>query len=190
MTGADLVALMKKHKLTSVAVLISVVCAVVVYFRGGAIEEKTSESAAKAEEAAKIKANITNSANLPEQVEAIKGAVGEIESRLVRPGQLATNLQYFYRLEADTGVKILDARQGNVPANRPGPKTAYVGVPYSVSVQGTFAQTLAFLRRLETGRHFAKFVSVTYTKAGGAADASSPANLMTLSINVELLGQP
>ena len=63
----------------------------------------------------------------------------------------------------------------------------YIGVPYNVSAQGTFPQVLAFLRRLETGRHFSRFTTVTFDKATGA-DAG--AGLITVTIAVELLGLP
>ena len=117
-------------------------------------------------------------------------ATKEVEQRLVRASQLAINLQYFYKMEAESGVKILDVRQNPLPAGpRPGPRATYVGVPYSVSVQGTFTQTLSFLKRIENGRHFSRFLSVSYTKAGGT-EAALTGELMNLTINLELLGQP
>ena len=186
--GAELQSMLKKHPISAVAIAISIACGVLLYVRSSTIAEKTDESAKRAEEAAKMQANITNSNNLSEQTEQVREAAKEIEARVVRPSQLATNLQYFYKMEADSGVKILDVRQNPVPPARAGaPKTSYVGVPYNVSVQGTFAQTLSFLKRLESGRHFPRFLSVTYTKAGGTERA---ADLMNLTVNLELLGQP
>lgn len=188
--GAELQVLVKKHPVSAVAVLVAVVCGAVLYLRSSAVAERTEESARKAEEAAKMQANITSAVGLPEQTEAMKAATKEVEARLVRASQLAINLQYFYRMEADSGVKILDVRQNPLPAGpRPGPRTIYTGIPYNVSVQGTFAQTLSFLKRLESGRHFSRFLNVTYTKAGGS-EAAVSGELMTLTINLELLGQP
>lgn len=188
--GAELQVMIRKHPVSAVAVALSLACGVLLYVRSSTIAEKTDESARKADEAAKMQANITNSAGLAEQTERMREAVKEIDTRLVSASQLAINLQYFYRMEADSGVKILDVRQ-NVPGQpRAGaPKGTYTGIPYNVSVQGTFAQTLAFLKRLESGRHFCRFLTVTYTKAG-SSDRAGSGDLMNLSINLELLGQP
>lgn len=187
--GAELQALVKKHPIGAVAVLVSVACGVLLYVRSSSIAERTRASEDKAREAAGMQANITNSVGLAEQTEKMKEAAKEVDSRLVRRNQLAINLQYFYRMEADSGVKILDVRQGELPQQRNAPRTTYVGIPYNVSVQGTFAQTLSFLKRLENGRHFPRFISVTYTKAG-SSDRAGPGDLMNLSINLELLGAP
>jgi hypothetical protein len=188
--GAELQALVKKHPVSAAAVLVAVACGVVLYLRSSTIAERTEESTRKSEEAAKMQANITSATGLPEQVEAMKVATKEVEARLVRASQLAINLQYFYKIEAESGVKILDVRQNTLPTGpRPGPRTTYTGVPYTVSVQGTFAQTLSFLKRIESGRHFSRFLSVSYTKSGGT-EAAVAGELMNLTINLELLGQP
>lgn len=186
--GAELQTLVKKHPVTAVAVLVSIACGVLLYVRSSGIAERSDLATRKAEEAEKMQTNISNSSGLQEQTEKAQEATKEIEARLVRASQLAINLQYFYKLESDSGVKILDVRQSPVPAPRAGaPATTYVGIPYTVSVQGTFAQTLSFLKRIETGRHFCRFQTVTYTKAGTVGRA---ADLMNLSVNLELLGQP
>ncbi len=192
MTGADLLALIKKHPTGFGALLICVICGALIYFRGSEIAERGGLSDEKAAEAAKVQTNVANAANLSEQTQALQSAGKELESRLVRPTQIALNLQYFYRMESDTGVKILDVRQNYNPAARAatrGLATAYVPVPYVVSVQGTFAQTLLFLKKIEAGRHITRFSSVSFTKAGGS-DSGETSNMMTLSINVDLLGQP
>ena len=187
--GAEFQALVRKHPVSAVAVLVSVVCGAVLYLRSSTVAERTEEGTRKAEEATKMQANITSANGLPEQVEGMKAATKEVESRLVRASQLAINLQYFYKMEAESGVKILDVRQNPLPGARSGPRPTFVGVPYSVSVQGTFTQTLSFLKRIESGRHFSRFLSVSYTKAGGT-EAALTGELMNLTISLELLGQP
>jgi hypothetical protein len=55
-----------------------------------------------------------------------------------------------------------------------------------VGVQGSYKQVLAFLSRLEAGRHFCRFNNVNLSKnpSAGSADA------MSLSLGIELLGTP
>ena len=103
-------------------------------------------------------------------------------------GQLAINQQYFYRLESETGVKLLDLRQNPVPAAKLGAKNGgYLGVPYNISIQGTFPQVIAFLRRLEHGRHFTRFNTVSIAKSVGS---EATADTLTVALNIELLGTP
>jgi Tfp pilus assembly protein PilO len=185
MTGADLSALLKKHPLGAVGLLVCVLCGLAIYFRGSAIDEAQSRFEEKDSELQKITTNVRNLAGLQEQTNEIINAAKAIESRLIRAGNLAINNQIFYRLESETGVKYADMRQNPIPPARAGaPRGAYVGVPFSVSVQGSFQQVMTFLRRLESGQYFCRFNAVTFNKAGagGAPDG------MTVNIALELLG--
>ena len=185
MTGADLSAILKKHPLSVVCGLITVVCAALLYYRADNITASQAELEARTAEANKMIANVRNSANLAEQVTEIQAQRKELEGRLMKAGQLAVNLQYFYKLETETEVKLADVRQGNISRNGRG---QFAGIPFSVTVEGTYAQVVNFLGRLQAGRHFCRITSANFTKASGsnmpgAAD-------MTLSLNLELLGQP
>ena len=116
-----------------------------------------------------------------EQVAEIQALTKEVEARLMKAGQLAVNLQYFYKLETENEVKLGDVRQNPFPRNN---KTLYAGVPFTVSVQGSFAHVTNFLNRLQNGRHFCRVNTANYTEASdGTGDIS-------LALNIELLGQP
>jgi Tfp pilus assembly protein PilO len=181
--------MIKKHPIGFACGVIGVICAALLYFRSGKIDEYRAEYEAKSAEATKILANVRNSEKLPAQVSEIQVLSKEMESRLIRAGQLAVNLQYFYKLEAETEVKLVDVRQGNLPR---GSKTLYAGIPFTVSVQGTFKQVLSFLQKLENGPHFCRFTAVVFAKQGSseASRASGDTASINLSINLELLGVP
>lgn len=188
MTGADLIASFKKQPVGFVCGAVCLASGLLLYFRSGVTEELQAAYDQKATESAKIEANVRSAANLPEQTAAIQGAARELEARLMHVGQLAINQQYFYRLESETGVKLLDLRQNPVSAAKLGSKTgAYLGVPYNISIQGTFPQVIAFLRRLEHGRHFTRFNTVSFAKSVGSEAA---ADTLTVALNIELLGTP
>lgn len=188
MTGADLISAFKRQPIGFGCGAICLVCGLWLYFRSDASAALQEASDQKTLEVAKVDANIRNSERLRDQAAALVTAASELESRLMRADQLAVNQQYFYRLEGETGVKLVDIRQSGVAAAKTGAKVGlYIGVPYNVSAQGTFPQVLAFLRRLETGRHFSRFTTVTFDKVTGA-DAG--AGLITVTIAVELLGLP
>jgi Tfp pilus assembly protein PilO len=189
MTGADLIASFKKHPVGFSSGLLCLVLGTLLYIRSDKIAEGQTTYTAKSAEAANIIANVRNSENLPKQVAEMQALSKEMDSRLIRPGQLAVNLQYFYKLEAENEVKLVDIRQGNPPKNA---KSMYVGIPYSVSVQGSFKQLVTFLRKLEAGPHFCHFSNVSFTKSGGSTvdSAGVVAESMTIVLNLELLGLP
>lgn len=186
MTSADLIATFKKQPIGFACGALCLVIGALLYVRSDKIDDDQAEFEARSAERTKILANVRNAENLPKQVAELQSLAKEMDSRLIRPGQLAVNLQYFYKLEAENEVKLIDIRQGNPPKTA---KSLYVGIPYTVTVQGTFKQVIAFLQRLEAGPHFCHFSVVTFSKAGGAtADAGGAAADMTLTLNLELLG--
>jgi Tfp pilus assembly protein PilO len=184
MTSPDLVALIKKQPIGFGCTLLSIVCGAVLYLRSGNVDASQAELEARTAEVAKMTANIRNSTALPEQVAEIQAHTKELESRLMKANQLAVNLQYFYKLETENEVKLIDVRQGSAPK---GAKTTYQGVPFTVSVQGSYAQVMNFLGRLQYGRHLCRINTANFTKVTGTS-TSGP--LVNLSLNLELLGQP
>jgi Tfp pilus assembly protein PilO len=182
MTLADLIARIKKQPIGFACLLVCLLSGGWLYYRSGEIEARQEQYRAKSEQAAKFISNVGISKNLPEQVAELQAVTKELDGRLVRAGQLAVNLQYFYKLEAENEVKLLDVRQNALPRNT---KTLYVGVPYNVNVQGPYKNVMAFLQRLENGRHFCRINTASFTKFAGAGDGS-----MTLSLSLDLLGQP
>jgi Tfp pilus assembly protein PilO len=180
MTSADLVALLKKHPIGFGCLLVSIICGVLLYARSGNIAASQAELEASSAQAAKMSANVRNSKGLAEQVAEIQALSKEVESRLMKASQLAVNLQYFYKLETENEVKLADVRQNTFPRNI---KTQYAGVPFSVSVTGSFTHVTNFLNHLQYGRHFCRINTASYSKIAGGGD-------IALNLNLELLGQP
>lgn len=188
MTFADLIARIKKQPVGFACALICLLSGGWLYYRSGEIDTRQEEHRAKSEEAARFISNVGISKNLPEQVVELQAQTKEMEARLVRAGQLAVNLQYFYKLEAENEVKLLDVRQNVLPRN---PKTLYVGIPYNVNIQGPYKNVMAFLQRLEKGRHFCRINGATFNKTPGVGEGSLQASTsITLALSLDLLGQP
>ncbi len=185
MNSADIIAHIKKQPVGFVCGLICLLAIGWLYYRSGETEKRQAEYEAKSAEAKKVLSNVSISKNLPAEVAEMQAATKELESRLIRDSQLAVNLQYFYKLEAETEVKLLDVRQNTRSRNS---KSTYVGIPFNVNVQGTYKNTMAFLQRVEKGRHFSRIQAVTFTKSPSADGQSEPG--ISMAINLELLGQP
>lgn len=196
MTGADLLALIKKQPIAFACGLVAVLCGIAFYFRSDVVDEAQRLFEEKDKESQKIALNARHTTGLAEQVQEIQAAAKQLESRLVHAGDLANNLQFFYRLENETGVKLIDVRQNSQPAAKQNaPKTLFVPVSFNLTLQGTYPQIWAFLRLVETGPHFARFDRLTVSKieAGGRTESgggSAAPDQMNAAFTVELLGTP
>ncbi len=184
MTGAEFISLLKKHPIGVFCGIISLFCGVELYLRSDVLDETKLMVEAAIKQRDAMISNVRNSTGLAQQVDALQQATKQLESRLVKANQLATNLQYFYRLESDTGVKLTDVRQNQVGRANAG---LYIGIPYTVSYQGTHKQALEFLQRVESGKYFSKFSSISFNKAAGSESTSG---ILSVTMNIELLGSP
>jgi hypothetical protein len=185
MTGADLTAFVKKHPVSVGCGLLALVFALTVYFRAAGVPEAETLLEERSGEAGRLSTNIKHAAQLNEQLAALAAAGRAIEPRLIRSGELATNLQYFYRLEADTGTKLMELRQNPPPATRPASKTLFVPVSFSLTVEGGYPAVLDFLRRLEAGTHYCRVQSAVLR---GVAPVSGRSDTVRLALSFELLG--
>ncbi len=191
-TNEQLAAFIKAQPIGVGCGVLTVLLAVGIYFRGDMIPDAERLLDERATLGERIDANIKNGTQLSEQLTAISAAREQIEARLVHADELAKNQQYFYKLEADTGIKIIDLRQNQVAANKPGAKpgakTNYIAVPYAVAVRGDYAHVLDFLRRLEVGQRYCRVMAANINLAG-TSDKDRASDL-TLNLSLELLGQP
>ncbi len=198
MTTKDLSVWLKKHPFSAICAGLSLVLTAGYFFRQGSVPEAEGLLAQRTTESRRLKSNITNAALLKDHVAALVDANAKVDQRLVRSADLARNQQYFYKIEADTGVKLTDLRPGSGPAAGPARpavgavKKHYSTVPYTCTVQGTYSQLLAFLRKLEQGEHFPRILNATVNAgagAGGEDTASEADPVLSLSIGIEFLGQ-
>lgn len=178
-SNEQLAAFFKKHPISIVCVLLSIALGVTIYIRRTYITDERATVETKSAEVEKLLTNIKYSNQLKEQVDELVEARKAIDSRLVRAGDLAVNLQYFYRLEADTNTKLATLTPG--AASTPS-KSGFASIPFNVTVQGPYANVMDFLNRLENGAHFGRIMSASCSKGDG--------DRVSLSMSLELLGVP
>ncbi len=184
MTNAELMAFVRKNPISVGCGALALLLGGAVYFRASEIPVAEAELTQKSAEADRHGANLKNAAQLKEQLDALVAANKEIDSRLVRGSQIAINTQFFYKLSSETGVKLNDFRQAPPGPSAKG-KTVFMPVAFTVSTSGSLAQLIDFLNRLESGAHYCRILSATVAASTG--NRSSP---LTMTLNLELLGQP
>ena len=169
----------RQYPLLVICVAITLVLLTSLYMRSDLIDLQRAELDKHLADYRRQRANITNSAMLQDQLDYLIQANAAVKNRALSANGLAQNLQYFYRLEAEVGIKYLDLR----PASRAAPTKAgtYVAVAYTVNVQGDFTQIIKFLRHLEQGAYFCRINS---------ALLAGKDDVYTLNLNIDLLGVP
>lgn len=180
-----LFSLIRSNPLKTACIALTVLSAAGIYVVQGRIDDATLVLQQKTADGRRLEDNVRNATQLAEQLETLTAAAEKIKGRLVSASQLATNLQYFYRLETDAGVEIIDLRQTTSSGAGKSGKAASTGVGFAVSVKGEYEAVLGWLRRLEKGRHFCRVLSATVT--GTAPDRAGP---ITINVALELFGQP
>jgi hypothetical protein len=186
MSNEELIALLRKNIICVACVIASIAIGVTIYLRSGLLPESEKVFQENNQHAALLAANIEDSEHLPDQHAALVAANQVIAGRMIGVGQLAENEQYFYRLESDTGAKLQDLRQIPMAAqSKNAPKTAYVRVGFDVAAQGTYAQLMDMLRKLENGEHYCRILTCNIHPIGEVRGGT-----LQMSVALELLGVP
>jgi hypothetical protein len=182
----------KKYPVLITCGVFSLGLSVTLFLRPGIVDQLEGELDAVAKEVKRYSTNINYGVQLQEQYDFLIQANTAVKERTLPVDSIAINLQYFYRLESEVGVKYLDLR----PIARPtapsaksaskgkalaGKSTAYVPLDYIVTIQGTYEQVLTYLRHIENGAYFAR---VNTAAISGSADS------VTANLNLSLLGSP
>lgn len=165
---------------------VSVLAGLGIYLVQGWRSEAAGELEVKTAEGEKLAANVRNAAHLAEQLQTLSAVNADMHARMIRMSELATNLQYFYRLETESEVELVELRQTTTSesSTAKGPKLS-PGVGFAVSVRGEYRSLLGWLRRLEGGPYFCRVLSV-----GAGAPIPDRAGPIVINVNVELLGKP
>ena len=185
MTNEEFSAIVKKNPVPVACVVLTLLVGIAYYFRSGNLPEAEADLAQKSAQSEQYALNIKYSAQLKEQVDALIAANKNIEGRLARASQQGVNTQYFYKLERETGVKLVSFGQSPPAPPAKGSKAAFIPVTFNVGVQGTMPQILDFLRQLEGGTHYVRILTANCNVNSAARNGP-----LTLSLSLEMLGLP
>lgn len=183
MNKDQLLALIKKNPITVVCAALCLAAGVGLYFRSDKIPEAEEILVQKTADGERYKANIKNSAQLKEQFDELVAANKEVETRIIHIDQLGTNQQFFYKLESESGVKLISYNQTTQTATKT--KAAFTPAAFNVTVQGDMSQVMQFLRLVESRARYGRVLSASLGLTGSVRSAP-----LTLTLNLELLGVP
>jgi len=185
----DVGSFVKKQPVLVICAVISAALVAMLVYRSGALDDETQAHNDRHDTDLKMSKNVEYAAKLPAQLLALQTANKDVLARAVHPRELSLNLQYFYRIEHETGVTDQGVRHAGVtkPADKKAPKTVYVPDAYSITVQGDFRQILDLLRHIEQGTHFSRELNAVMAPVNKDDPTSTK---LTLVLNLELLAVP
>jgi hypothetical protein len=185
MSNEEVLAFLRKNIISVACVGASILIGLALYYRNDNLPQAEKVLADTAKQGELLAANIEDSADLKEQHAALVEANNAISDRMIHTGQLAENLQYFYKLESDTGTKLSDPHQSQyTPPAKSAAKTNFIAIGFTLSAQGDYGQLVDLLRRLENGEHYCRINTISLHPIG--TDVRGGAMLMYISL--ELMG--
>lgn len=116
------------------------------------------------------------------QLKEATKALTYIDQNLALESDLAGNLDYFYQIEKSTNAKLASLSQlSSQPSTD---KDAYLAIPFSLRLSGTYPQILEYLHALETGPRLVRLKNYRLTQGGTTEGAS-----LSLDLTVDMLGR-
>lgn len=107
-------------------------------------------------------------------------ALSYIDANLAAEADLAGNLDYFYQIEKATRIRLTNLSQ--LSSQPPADKDAFLAIPFSLRLSGSYPQILSYLHALETGPRLVRVKNYRFSQAS--------ADILTADLTVEILGRP
>jgi len=189
MTAQDLIEKLRHYPVPSTCGAILLLCFFAFYLRMDLVTDLEIENEEVQRQVQQVEQNITHGKTLAADIAKLKEKVDDLDSRLIKPAELANNLKYFYEIEAITRASIGDLRQSVSAPAKGAPKTILASVDYAVLITGSFHEIVAYLNELEHGRHFYRLKSLNLQR-GRAEPGTARTTPVSMSLNLELLGTP
>jgi Tfp pilus assembly protein PilO len=184
MNAADLIqwiAVARRNPLSVLCASICIVCGCICVYIHSNMDWLELEHKQVTQESDLAVASLISGPSVRQELAASREVTRRIEDNLVVEDNLAENLWYFYKIEQQTKVHILEMRPLNSLVSDS--KSLFRRIPFSIRASGTYEQTAAFLYAIETGPRLAYITSVNYRR-------NEPGSLsVILDVNLELLGK-
>lgn len=174
--------------------MLSLILLVVILFRRPLVQELEQRNVRMDTEWTQMRTNVERSANLADDVDRISRYAEEVQSRLISVESVAINLDYFYRIERQLGVRILRDNQQMQVAETGARRPAHIPelrdfelVPFQITLQGSFAATMSFLQGIERGTSIVRVDSISISRDEGPA-ATQGRDTVTTRLEIQVLG--
>lgn len=182
----------RRNPVPSACLVLVLILLAALYYRSDAAGEAQAKLDSGNKVYAGLKNNLAASIRLDEDLLRLSDVNKRIEAGLLRSGELARNQQLFYKIEADTGVKLVDLRQqplvsqvavaqvkGKAAAAKADSANPYVLLGFTVTLEGKYEESLNFIRQLERSAVLSKITTLSSSALDGGR--------VTMTMNLQVL---
>jgi hypothetical protein len=168
---------LRQYPVAVIGAIVLMLCVGVGFLRGGLVAELSTQETELIARIQTINANVKNSKNLEQDVEALDGYVASINERLFRRDERSVNTDFFYSFEDTLDIHISGVNQSTVESpvlTKGGPNelTLYSAITYDIGVGGTFQDILGFLYEIHEVDSLMRVTG--FELSAGAAPADAP----------------
>jgi hypothetical protein len=188
----DQIKKVRQYPVVTVFGVISLILVIAILIRNPQVSSLRETNEQREREWATIRTNHERSADLEIEVEKLRSFSEEVNRRLISADTIANNYDYFYRIERQTGVRIVNIQQLPVAAAR---RPQYLPelndydlVPFNLTFQGGFDVTMTFLQGIERGFHLIRIESISINRDEGPGITASQRTITT-RIEMNILGR-
>ncbi len=180
MNGTQLLLLIRRNPLVVICAVLTLGLGITSYYLWQQRQELATGHDTVRRNGEDVLLSLSSLPRVSSELATVKEATAFIDSNLIKEGDLAENLGYFYQLETVSKVKLSQVSQlSSQPASADSP---FIAIPFSLRATGSYRQIMRFIRELETGPRLCRIQ--TYAFAGGIDDK------VQLDLTLDLLGHP
>ena len=176
----QLTSLVRRYPLVSACLALTLLLGTASYFLWQSQQELAGSHASVRRNGEDMLLSLSGLPRVSTELTSVKEAADFISANLIREGDLAENLGYFYQLE--TASKIHLQQLGQLSSQPAAADAPFIAIPFSLRASGSYRQIMRFLHELETGPRLCRIT--TYTLTGGEDDK------VQLDLSLEMLGHP
>ncbi|MDG1242482.1 MAG: hypothetical protein P8R37_06420 [Opitutae bacterium] len=170
---------LKKYPVALISTLVFIGCVIVVFVRGDVIADLSQQETEMIAQIRMINNNVTDSRNLDQDGESLRGYVAAIDQRLFNRNERSINTNFFYSFEDKLDITIADVSQLKIEQptlmkGGPNELSLYSGIVYEIRVGGTFQEIIGFMyeiQRVNALARIANFEVYTATAQRAAPEA-------------------
>lgn len=164
---------------------------VLLIMRGPKAAEFDSRQASLDREWQNIQTNLERSAGLEKDIQQLESGLDEVQGRLMKVENVASNSEFFYNLERRTGVDFQAFSQGEASAGEGLNLTMdelrnFSVIPYDIRLTGNLQEILNFLDTLDRQRFVIRLESLNLNRP---QNLQTDANLLNGRIRCHVLAE-
>ncbi len=185
----QLIAKLKVYPLALSLVGVAILLAGWAYWRSsGALQDAYDQLDQVTKDSELYNKNVSAGEKIDDHVGELNTDASKFKTALINYADVVLNQQYFRDVAEKAGVQILDPTQGTMAERGKDPAEPAL-ISFTLSASGRWDAIVTFLDGLQTGPRMLRINQFHLEKTKVMAGSTGPADLLNLTLNVEVFGQ-